>query len=196
MRRSSLLACTVCLATAVGASAQVVPRVTGFQMRVSSSEITPANPAVTVRITAVFPRADHAFASSALSMIATEPGWSNPRGLFLPPQKPGVVEGPRIRDIVIGQIHFPPILIGNSSNPIDVWEATWSTNEFRPRIVRFETLTTRFDTYFDEVSPATTSRLAGLIEGGSAVRIIPAPATWLAMACLCFAGRRRRATRG
>ncbi len=158
-----------------------------------SNQVTPTTPSATVTVSAFFSAQDHAFAAALFALVAAEAGWSGNTVLLPPPNNPGVINGGSIDGITAGQIHFPPVVNANPANPIAVFEATWSTGDFTPRSVDVNTRTTRFDAYISATSPASQSRLAGLLEGAGAIEVVPAPSALalLGMGAL-VAGRRRR----
>ncbi len=176
---------------------QSFPGVAGFNMEVIGGVVSPVNPIVTIRVSATYSAQDFAFGAALFDVVADEPGWSNPMVLMPLPRQDGTVEGPRVREIVAGQIHFPPLVTANSANPITVWQASWSPSHFRPRDVQVQTVTRRFDVYIDPTGPAAQSRLATMVEGRAVIQIVPSPASILpilAGAVLCVRQRRNFAT--
>ncbi len=194
MSMSMLMRCAAAAATGavpLSACAQFGP--VGWNVNVIGGTVSPINPIVTVRIAARFQPVDHAFAAAAFSVVATEPGWGTPTPLLPPPGNAGLVQGTHVTGILLGQIHFPPSVHANTMNPIDIWQATWSTHDFRARTVGITTETIRFDVYTSATSPASESRLAWLIEGSAVIHVIPAPASVLALlGVAAMAGRRGR----
>ncbi len=155
--------------------------------------INPANPSVEVTISMMFDPQDYAFAAALFSLQADEAGWSNNTVLLPPPGNPGTIVGGSINGITLGQIHFPPVVIANPENPIDLFRATWTTSDFTVRPVDVRTVTTRYDVYIDVNSPVSQSRLAGLMEASGEIRIVPAPSALALLGLGAFvAGRRRR----
>ncbi len=169
------------------------PGVPGWNIEVAQPILAPGMPETTIRISARFGFMDHAFGAAAFSVVATEPGWVSPRLILPPPGNAGTIQGERVTDIVLGQIHFPNFVIADPSNPIAVWEATWRSDDFHARIVQIQTVTTRFDVYTSPTGPQSQSRLAQLTEGSVQIFIVPAPgAASVLIAALGFALPRRR----
>ena len=156
-----------------------------------SNHISPANPRATISVLAGFPATEYAFAGALFQLRATEPGWSDPRVLLPPPRNPGVINGANITGITAGQIHFPPVVIGDPTNPLPVFEAEWHTNDFTPRWVDVNTFTTRYDVYPSALNSTAEWRFHLLIEGHARIRIVPAPSA-LALLGLAAVTRRRR----
>jgi hypothetical protein len=172
----------------------------GFNVGVEygpSGSVNPGNPSAIVRISARFSPNDYAFAGGRFDVGASDGTWS---GNTLvgpiagsPGVNPGVLGGSNVTGVICGQVHFPPVLPGNNSNPILLWEATWTTNDFTARSVAVTTTTARFDVYPSSTSPSSQSRLSGLVEGAGDIVVTPAPSA-LALLGLggLVAGRRRR----
>ncbi len=158
----------------------------------TSNVVSPTQPLATVRLSVEFNPVDHAFAASLFTVRASEPGWSNPRHLIGPPNGPPLIVALYVQGITVGQIHFPPVVMANTANPIAAYEIDWSTNDFRPRLVTIETLTTRFDVYISDTSPASESRMATLMEGRGEIRVIPAPGALSVLGVLGLTAVRRR----
>ncbi len=167
----------------------------GWRVDVSNNITGPGQNSAEITISAFFAASDHAFGAALFNVIADEAGWvaGSNEVLLPPPANPGVIAGGSITGITAGQIHFPPVVLANTANPIAAWKATWSTNDFSPRVVNVRTETTRFDVYISATTPQSASRLSGLLEGAGEIRIVPAPS---ALALLGLGGlvaaRRRR----
>ena len=154
--------------------------------------VTPSNPTVTVRFSAQFPPLYTAFASANLDLHSTEQGWSSQRVLLPPPNNPGTISGSVITGINAGQVHFPPIVLANPANPIDIYEVRWSATDFTRRLIEFRTHTHRYDVY--EWPPGTTPPrlLPFLTEGRAQIRVVPAPATALILTISAATALRRQ----
>lgn len=167
----------------------------GWNIAVSNNITGPGNNSAVVTISARFSPADHAFGAALFDVNASEVGWvaGTNEVILPPPANPGTINGASITGITAGQIHFPPVVLANTANPIAAWRATWSTNNFSPRTVDITTRTTRFDVYLSPTTPQSESRLAGLMEGSGRIQIIPAPSALalLGMGGLVAARRRR-----
>lgn len=162
-------------------------------IEVSNTIISPSQPSTRLRFLAAFDPRDKAFGSARWDVHATESGWSDPMMLLNPPFNLGTISGPSILGVVCGQVHFPPKVFANPTNPLPVYEVTWSTSDFRPRDVDIRTQT---DHYFLYTFHGSRSAIPGLVEGRVTLTIIPAPSAWVILVA-AFAGmRRRRATPG
>jgi hypothetical protein len=164
------------------------------------TNLGPANPSCTVKISARFSPNDHAVAGAWWDVDASEAGWSDN---ILPPPlnntrgtNPGTINGSAVEDIIAGQIFFPSGGIQvNTSNPILLWRATFTASVFTNRQVTISTTTHRFDVYVDPNRPRSEGRLSGFSEGQAVIAIVPAPAgamVLLAGASGLWARRRRR----
>lgn len=141
MEQKSLAACVVAFAVAacaVGESTAVAQSGSvGWIMEVTGGPVSPSNPSVQVRMTAFFDeRVDVAFALSRWGVHAGDGAWRDPLNVFESwtqhhPILLGDPLGHSIINMRMGQIHFPPSVIGNLANPIRVWEATWFTDATR-----------------------------------------------------------------
>lgn len=166
----------------------------GWNISVSNNITGPGQNSTVVKVSARFSPSDHAFGAALFDVVAGETGWSNNELILVATgTNPGVIDGARVNAVTAGQIHFPPLVFANTENPIDVWRATWSTNDFSPRQVQLRTETRRFDVYISATTPQSESRLAGLLEGSGQITIIPAPSALalLGMGGLIAARRRR-----
>lgn len=167
----------------------------GWDITVLGPAVSPSQPSVTVRISARFDDPpDYAFAHGELDVVSAEGDWSAPR--LLPGRtsgygEPGIPAGPAVREIVAGQFNIPNVFYANAANPLDVWEATWTTSDFRPREVNLSTLTTRFEVFFLRNNPDRQTRLGQLTEGYAFISVVPAPPA-LFLAGLGLILRRRR----
>jgi hypothetical protein len=172
----------------------------GFNVEVvygPSGSVNPGDPSATVNISAFFSPNDYAFAGGRFDVGAGDGTWSNNHLIGpiagSPGVNPGVLGGSNVTAVTVGQVHFPPVLPGNNSNPISLWSADWTTNDFTARSVPVGTTTARFDVYPSSTSPTSQSRLSGLVEGRGEIIVTPAPSA-LALLGLggLVAGRRRR----
>ena len=153
------------------------PRPAEWIVEVIGGPVSPSNPSVQIRLSAGFSPLEYAFAGAALSVTAAEQGWSQPRlngPLFLGTS--GIVVGAQITGIDGYQTFVPLTYYPATNNPIAFWETSWSTNDFRPRMVEVHTATTRFDVYPVMTSAITESRLSQLSEGSVFIQVVPAPA--------------------
>lgn len=167
----------------------------GWRIDVSNNITGPGQNSAEVTVSAFYSAPDHAFGGGLFNVVASEAGWvaGSNEVILPPPSNPGTINGASITGITAGQVHFPPVVMANTANPLATWKATWSTNDFSPRSVSLSTVTTRFDVYISATTPQSVSRLTGLLEGAGEIRIVPAPS---ALALLGLGGlvaaRRRR----
>ena len=98
--------------------------------------------------------------------------------------------------IVAGQIHDGLSLVpADPSNPIAFWQATYTApmDATAPFDVRLSTLTSRYDVYIGAMEYwQFEPHVADLVEGSATIRVVPAPASALVLACGLIAIRRRR----
>ncbi len=100
--------------------------------------------------------------------------------------------------ILAAQLHFPPAgILGEPSNPISFWEATYTAPlaGAEPLFIDLSTDTTRFDVYLRADDATSESRLGDFAEGAARITIVPAPAGALVLAPAALAlsvSRRRR----
>lgn len=188
MRSPAILA-AVGMATAASAQSD------GWIFEFDQAELSPANPTAWATLSATFPAADYAFAGARLSVSAGESGWGLLETIIprSPPPSPPVVIGGDITGIIVGQVHFPPPILADPSNPVAVWRGEFTVTDFAPRDIEFTTDTGDFRVYPDPESPA--SRVGTPVEALESIRVVPAPAS---LALLGLGGlaavRRRRST--
>ena len=155
------------------------PRPAEWIVEVIGGPVSPSNPSVQVRLSALFSPLEYAFAGATLDVSATGEGWSQPQlsslpGLFI--GSAGTVLGKQVMGINAFQPFLPLTVYPSTNNPIQFWEATWNANDFRPRMVEVHTATSRFDVYPLMSSNRTESRLNEFTEGSAFIQVIPAPA--------------------
>ncbi len=188
MKKSLAILAVAGMATAAGAQ--------GYEFRVSNV-VDMANPSATVELWASFSASDHAFAGAGLTASAGESGWvagtplelGNGEGIGT---APGVIAGGDVTGIIAGQLHFPPPIQADVSNPIKIWQADWGTSDFTMRDVALSTTTTKFDVYVSPTTAVSESRLAGLTEGRGVIQVVPAPASLALLGLGGLAAARRR----
>ncbi len=168
------------------------PAQTQWFMELDRPWVTPANPTVTIRLSAGFPPQYLAFAAGRFDLHATEPGWSNGAVLLAPPSNPGVISGPSITGITGGQVHFPPIVIADPTNPLPLYELQWTATEFSRRTIEFDTLTSQYVVYTINQFPTSKDLVRELTEGHGQVRVVPAPAGAAILGLAAIVGMRRR----
>lgn len=190
-------AATLALTAAAAASAQTV----GLAIDVDQPILEPGQ-STTVRLVASFDPADYAIAGIATSLhfdgLAGELGdaWSGLRLLppFDGPGTPHTLEAGRVRDILAGQLNFPPAgIYADPTNPIAFFEATFTAPLDAGGGYRVDLLTEtlRFDVYVERERALSVSRMDIMAEGAATITIVPAPAG-AAVLALGLAALRRR----
>ncbi len=105
----------------------------------------------------------------------------------------GVVspDGDSVTGINTRQHDFADVLYADTSNPILLWQVTWSTADFAPRKVTLDTVTAEYLLYTDTIG--NFSDFADtIVEGHGAITVVPSPATVLPLLAIVAAGHRRR----
>lgn len=116
--------------------------------------------------------------------------WTNIESEYaiLPGSSLGNVSNGNVTSIMVGQVHFPPVVYANTSNPIMVWSGEWSTSDLTPRSIDVSTVT-------QKATAHGGIHLYNLIfdDPTAQIQVIPAPPSF---AFLALAGglacRRRR----
>ena len=102
---------------------------------------------------------------------------------------PGTPNAGVVNDISVGQVHFPPIFIANTANPILIWSAEWSTSDLTPRSVLLMP-----DTHSAKVFIPGGGLELVLNDAQASIQVIPAPPSLAFLALASgLASRRRRA---
>jgi hypothetical protein len=179
------------LASAGAASAE-----TGLSFHVSNT-ISPNHPSATVEVWAHIEDVSYAFAAVQFdALAAVDPGgFSDPfailhtLGTFNGDVQPG---GDLITHCLPGQIQAPVgEWFADTTNPILIWRATWSTDDFNAREVDISTFTHRFAVYLDY--NGNNVLVDETLDAEGVVKVVPGPAVAaLFTACGAFAGTRRR----
>lgn len=160
--------------------------------------VSPAHPSTTVEVWAHFDD-QYAFAGALWDVNASaDPGdFSDPYAvLHALGTSNGVVapDGDSVGHIIAGQAHFP---IGDvhadTSNPILVWTATWSTDDFTPRSVDLTTSTQKYFLYVDESGFSQEYLSDDFKEAFASISVVPTPGAAAAtfVGVLAFARRSR-----
>ena len=173
------------------------PRPAAWMMEVVGEPVSPVNPSVQVHISAAFSPRDWAYAVGIWDVSADEGLWTDLRilqtGSSWAPSTPGVASGASVFNIAIGQSHIPLTAVADPTNPIMLWGATWTTDDFRPRAVAVNTFTSRFEVYPSVHGFGSESRLDVLTEGSTFIQVIPAPSgACLVVGAGMLCARRRR----
>ncbi len=164
-----------------------------------SNAISPAKPSAIVEVWASFEPGGYAFAAAWFDAAASD----DPFGEFSDPYsvlhtlgtfngeiQPG---GDLITHIIPGQVQFPVgEFVSDTSNPILIWRATWSTTDFSPRTINLHTITKRFSLYLDYDGNNEDFYGPGFEEAVGTIKVVPAPAAWAALLVMGVGVRRRR----
>jgi hypothetical protein len=134
-----LLGCIIAAFVCLVASAQEG----GWLIR-THGVATPESPTVRVEVWAWFehvPGVAELWGTGDLNLVAAEGRWVGyectlPLGCAHPPPR---IAGVQIEGIAVSQVHFPPVAYGSADNPILVFRADWTTDDFTPRPVVVET---------------------------------------------------------
>jgi hypothetical protein len=182
------------------ASAQVV----GVTIAIDQPVLQPGE-STTITLLASFSAEDWALAGARLDLLFDGlPG--DPRdaftefGLLRPFAAPGTPERldeQGIKEILPGQLNFPPAMIyADPTNPIAFFEATFTAPLDAGGGYRVDLLTetSRFDVYIERELSTSESRMDVLVEGSAAIHVVPAPASTSAIVlALGLLAPRRRA---
>jgi hypothetical protein len=145
---------------------------------VISNIVSPEQPSAVVQLWAVFDQQWWALASAHLDVRAAEPAFSDPSVLVpgserydgdLSPEKDAVLS------IALTQYCHLPEIPPDASNPLLMWQATWSTDYFHPRTVDLTTLTEDFSVFVYEGCSIKQLVLNGFTEGAGQVVVVPSP---------------------
>jgi hypothetical protein len=191
MRTGVVVVCAAGLASAGAAHGEIK---FGFDV---SGIITPDNPSVTVEVWAYFDPAQYAFAGALFDVVGGSDagGFSDPHAVLDDTgTDDGLVsgDGDRVMHVIAGQIHFPPAdELADTSNPILIWEATWSTDDFSTRQVSLATETSKYHLYIDDLGHSKEF-VDELAEAVGQISVVPAPGAAMALGVMMVASRRRR----
>jgi hypothetical protein len=164
-----------------------------------SNAVSPEQPSATVTMWAAFDPQWYAFGLSHTEVWGPpDPGgFSDPEALIYQKKycDPGDValDGHSITGIRITQYHFLLGQLADPHNPLELWSATWTTDDFSPREVPIWTQSSDFYVYTNDGGHWENFYGPDFSEGSGVIEVIPAPA---AAAILAGAGlgniRRRR----
>ncbi|MFG0284141.1 MAG: GC-type dockerin domain-anchored protein [Phycisphaerales bacterium JB039] len=134
--------------------------------------LSPQTPSVRVLAQGFFGPRDYALAASIFDVVASEPGWADPKLLlFGPGTSAGFVEGAEVVDVVLGQLHFPGEVEADPSNPIDIWTASFAAADFSPRLVTVQARTFGYFVYPDQGSSVSEPRILGIVDPEATIRV-------------------------
>ena len=171
--------------------------------------VSPHNPSVTVKIFASFPSQYWAFGSTFYDLASTDPsgefsGVTKPTasGVGLPPGScsepwfPGTPDGNGgLTELFAFQFNAVGCL-ARTTNPIQIWEATWSTQTFTNRTVVISTVNVlSFIVYTDGNQSLPNAVLTPnlFVPGEATIQVVPAPGMTVAFGVVFATRRRRRA---
>lgn len=191
------------LLMSVVAAAQPNP---GWTIEVVGGPVSPSNSSVKIRVSTYFQpvSAGSAFGEGAFDLLSTDPN-----GKFHSLDVGGGVAGSCTQGSLLGEptslggvagvgIHQLNILgcLANTQNPIEVWTATWTTNDFTPRVVSLGTANTWIYGIYSNLAqsfPDIHYKPEEIVHGSALIQVIPAPgALALLLTGTALATRRRR----
>ena len=191
---------------AAGMAGDARAQTNGTYLITFDGQVTPQNPTMTVGIWATWedPAREWVFGAGNFDLTAGDGLFSNLRNP-LNTGNVGTPVGNQIIGWVGGQFHLPSIgFIGSRDNPLLILLAEWTTTDFTPRSVVFETSNTINFIVAEWGDPFGTPPWGGATKQlypeqfthGRSVYVIPSPAS---SAVLCVFGltawRRRRPDR-
>ncbi len=192
--------------TAIAAAFLVAPlasaQVVGLSIHADRPVLMPGESAL-VTVTATFPEAYYALAGARFDFrfddgdLDPRAAWNDYRALppFDGPQTPPELTEVGIFGNVLGQLNFPPAMIyADPTNPVDVWEVTFTAPLGAGGGYRVDMLTDThlYDVYIERES-STSIRITDLVtEGEASIFVVPAPASAAVLALGLSATRRRR----
>ena len=195
------------VASTIACSAKAQDKAT-LIFEVVGGPVSPHNPSVTVKIFASFPNQYWAFGNTFYDLASTDPsgefsGVTKPTasGIGLPPgpcSEPWFLGTPDGSGGLTELAAFQFNAVGcaaRTTNPIQIWEATWSTQTFTNRTVLLSTVNVlTFNVYSDHNQSLPNIKLTpNLFEPGEAtIQVVPAPSAVALLAAAACSMRRRR----
>jgi hypothetical protein len=195
-----LVLCSVALGSR-GAIAQTIQG--GFRIAVLGTA-SPANPSVTIRVSGWWePHPSYLWYNTGSFDFESDPGgvFSDPvilpvytRQIPSPFSRPGVLQGNLVTDVYLSQaFDLHTGLVAVRDNPLPLWEVTWTTQDFAPRLVHIGT-TGREGATFATSGPPPIPALE-YVPGSAFIRVVPAPAVTVPLSGLVYIALRRRRAR-
>jgi hypothetical protein len=164
-----------------------------------SNAVSPLKPSATVTLWASFPQHQYAFAGSNTEV------WSPPDdGAFSDPTvqmyqddycDPGVVspDGDSILGMRLLQLQNLGGLLADTSNPLELWSATWTTEDFMPRRVPIATSSSNYWVYTSAGGHGEDFYGEDFSEAHDFIRVVPSPpAAAVSVGVAAWLARRRR----
>jgi hypothetical protein len=195
---------TICIAAASGSLGLPVSgfaALNTFLFEVSNT-ISPDQPSATITLWGAFnpdfPKW-YAFGETKTEVLTQfDRGWFSDPVAILDPwgfSKPGDVspDGDLVAGIYAMQIYIPFSVYPDSANPLPLWSATWTTDDFTPRKVGLSTQSEFFALWSAEGGLYDQFGI-DFAEGSGAINVVPAPgaAPALVGGAPWLARRRRR----
>ena len=176
----------------------------GWLVEVVGPPVSPSNPSTTVRVSGYFPSNLWALANGGFDLTSTDAGSAFDQVRMPPPLqppcallRPGTLIAGGAYGVLFDQINILGC-IANSANPLAIWEATWTTQDFTPRDVQLETTNTPGFYVFE--NPQATLNTINLVplnqfrHGSAVIQVIPAPAgACVILGAMALCVRRQRA---
>lgn len=160
----------------------------------TSNEVSPAQPSTEIQVWVAFDRAFYAMDGShfELSSSADAGEFSSPR--FPDPfmGDKGIVppDGDSVTGILSWQLDYGGEAFADTSDPIKIWECTWSTDDFTPRRVDVNLLASDFYVYVDKYH---TGAPPFDPDAFAYIQVVPAPSASVPLLLgSCGRPRRRR----
>lgn len=197
---------TICGAVASGIFGPPVTGVASLNTFIFeiSNAISPEQPSASITLWAAFnPDFPKWFAfGETRTEVLTEfdRGWFSDPVVILDPwgfSKPGEVspDGDRVSGIYAMQIYLPFSIYPDESNPILLWSATWTTDDFTPRQVGLFTESESFALWSAEGGLHDQFGI-DFAEGSGVIEVVPAPGAASALTGLgAWMSRRKRPKR-
>jgi hypothetical protein len=168
-----------------------------------SNVVSPEQPSATVTLWAAFDPQWYAFGLSHTEVWgAPDPGnFSDPEALIFQKKycDPGDValDGDSITGIRITQYHFLLGQLADPHNPLELWSATWTTDDFCPREVPIWTQSLDFWVYISDSGEGKNFYGPDFAEASGVIEVVPAPAGAVLLATAgVWTSRRRRPSVG
>ena len=164
-----------------------------------SNTISAENPSATVTLWGAFDPKLYALHRTTTDVIARpDPGSFHDPFMLIdyPWCRAGQLapDGDRVSDIFALQLQFIGGFFADTSNPIAIWTATWSTTDFTPREVALWTESSEYWVFVNGAGEAHNFYGVDFAEGLGAITVVPAPNGALAFAAAVgLAARRHRA---
>jgi len=162
--------------------------------------VSPAQPSVTLTVSAAWepdPLFAGLFGVGNYDLVASSGEFTRATVLLGqdPPNTAGMINGRRVTEAAVGQVHIPPIgIFGDPSNPLPPTEYVWTTEDFTPRTIEFITEnTTNFSILTLEL-PINLAQQGLFTPGFATITVVPGPAGALTFGLLAsfHLSRRRR----